>query len=64
MKYTRDHLNLVPAVRDNFVIDYYHGGHMMYAHEPSLAKLHKDLVKFYDSALTPVQEEMEEADKR
>ncbi|WP_428306803.1 S10 family peptidase [Lacipirellula sp.] len=64
MKYTRDHLNLVPAVRDNFVIDHYHGGHMMYAHEPSLAKLRKDLVKFYDSALSNVQKEMAEADKR
>ena len=64
MKYTRDHLNLVPAVRDNFVIDYYHGGHMMYAHEPTLAKLRKDLVRFYDSALSNVQQEMEEADKR
>ncbi len=64
MKYTRDHLNLVPEVRKNFTTDYYHGGHMMYAHEPSLAKLRKDLVKFYDSALSPVQEEMAEADKR
>ena len=41
MKYTRDHLNLVPEVRKNFTTDYYHGGHMMYAHEPSLAKLRK-----------------------
>lgn len=64
MKYTRDHLNLVPEVRKNFTTDYYHGGHMMYAHEPSLAKLRKDLVKFYESALSPVQKEMEEADKR
>jgi carboxypeptidase C (cathepsin A) len=64
MKYTRDHLNLVPEVRKNFTTDYYHGGHMMYAHEPSLAKLRKDLVAFYDSALSPVDEEMEEADKR
>lgn len=64
MEYTRDHLNLVPEVRKNFTTDYYHGGHMMYAHEPSLAKLRKDLVKFYESALSPVDEEMEEADKR
>lgn len=64
MKYTRDHLNLVPEVRKNFTTDYYHGGHMMYAHEPSLAKLRKDLVKFYDSALSPVNQEMDEADQR
>ncbi|QDT75799.1 S10 family peptidase [Lacipirellula limnantheis] len=64
MKYTRDHLNLVPEVRKNFTTDYYHGGHMMYAHEPSLAKLRKDLVKFYDSALSPVDQEMDEADQR
>jgi hypothetical protein len=36
----------------------------MYAHEPSLAKLRKDLVKFYESALSPVQKEMKEADQR
>jgi carboxypeptidase C (cathepsin A) len=64
MKYTRDHLNLVPELRENFTMDHYHGGHMMYAHEPSLAKLRKDLVKFYESALSPVQKKMEEADKR
>jgi carboxypeptidase C (cathepsin A) len=64
MKYTRDHLNLVPELRENFTMDHYHGGHMMYAHEPSLAKLRKDLVTFYESALSPVQEEMEAADKR
>jgi hypothetical protein len=28
---------------------------MMYAHEPSLAKLRKDLVKFYDDTLKPLQ---------
>jgi carboxypeptidase C (cathepsin A) len=64
MEYTRDHLNLVPEVRKNFTTDYYHGGHMMYAHEPSLAKLRKDLVKFYEAALSPVEKEMEEADQR
>ena len=64
MKYTRDHLNLVPEVRKNFTTDFYHGGHIMYAHEPSLAKLRKDLVKFYESALSPVDKKMEEADQR
>lgn len=64
MQYTRDHMNLVPEVRENFTMDYYHGGHMMYAHEPSLAKLRKDLLKFYESALEPVQKEMDDADQR
>lgn len=64
MKYTRDHMNLVPEVRENFTMDYYHGGHMMYAHEPSLAKLRKDLVNFYESALEPVQKKLDDADQR
>lgn len=64
MQYTRDHMNLVPEVRENFTMDYYHGGHMMYAHEPSLAKLRKDLLKFYESALDPVQKEMDDAEER
>ena len=37
MVYTRDHLHLAPEIRDNFTMGFYEGGHMMYAHEPSLA---------------------------
>lgn len=51
MEYTRDHLNLPPEVRDNFTMEFYEGGHMMYVHEPSLKKLRADLSKFYQSAL-------------
>jgi carboxypeptidase C (cathepsin A) len=52
MDYTRRHLGLPPEMRDNFTMGYYEGGHMMYVHEPSLIKLRKDLLKFYDSALS------------
>lgn len=51
MEYTRDHLRLPAELRANFTTAYYEGGHMMYAHEPSLAKLRSDLIKFYDDAL-------------
>lgn len=51
MKHTRDHLNLAPEIRENFTMDFYEAGHMMYAHEPSLEKMRKDLLKFYQSAL-------------
>jgi carboxypeptidase C (cathepsin A) len=56
MEHTRNHLNLPKDVRDNFETEYYEGGHMMYAHEPSLAKLRKDLVKFYDDTLEPLNQ--------
>jgi len=51
MEYTRDHLGLPAELRKNFSLAYYEGGHMMYVYEPSLKKLRKDLLKFYDSAL-------------
>lgn len=51
MQYTRDHLQLPDELRENFITRYYPGGHMMYTHEPSLAKLRKDLLEFYDAAL-------------
>ncbi len=55
MKHTRHHLNLPEELRDNFETGYYEGGHMMYAHEPSLEKLRQDLVKFYDKTLEPLE---------
>jgi carboxypeptidase C (cathepsin A) len=55
MEHTRNHLNLPEKLRDNFETAYYEGGHMMYAHEPSLAKLRKDLVKFYEKTLEPLK---------
>ncbi len=53
MEYTADHLGLTRELRDNLRFGYYEGGHMMYVHEPSLAKLKKELVKFYESATQP-----------
>ena len=55
MKHTRDHLNLAPHLRDHFTMAFYEGGHMMYAHEPSLKKLREDLVKFYAETLEPLK---------
>jgi carboxypeptidase C (cathepsin A) len=60
MEYTRDHLNLSDELRDNFSLGFYEGGHMMYAHEPSLKKLRDDLVKFYDKALKPLDKSDDE----
>jgi carboxypeptidase C (cathepsin A) len=60
MKYTRDHLNLADDLRSHFTMSYYEGGHMMYAHEPSLKKLRGDLVKFYDKTLEPLKESKDE----
>ena len=52
MEHTRDHLELPPELQGNFTMGYYEGGHMMYIHEPSLKKLRKDLLKFYDASLS------------
>jgi carboxypeptidase C (cathepsin A) len=60
MEHTRNHLNLPEKLRDNFETEYYEGGHMMYAHEPSLAKLRKDLIKFYDETLEPLNRKEDE----
>ncbi|MCA9239769.1 MAG: hypothetical protein KDA37_06205 [Planctomycetales bacterium] len=51
MQYTRDHLELPRELLENFTIRFYEGGHMMYAHEPSLAKLREDLLEYYRDAL-------------
>lgn len=51
MQYSRDHLSLPESLRENFTTAYYEAGHMMYVHEPSLAKLRKDLMAFYASAM-------------
>jgi carboxypeptidase C (cathepsin A) len=41
-------------------MNFYEGGHMMYAHEPSLKKLRGDLMKFYDKTLEPLRESKDE----
>jgi carboxypeptidase C (cathepsin A) len=55
MQYSRNHLRLPPELRDNFKLKLYEGGHMMYVHEPSLAKLRQDLLKFYRQTLNQDQ---------
>ena len=44
--YSLAHMGLDPALRDNVTIAEYDAGHMMYLHEPSLAKLKADAAAF------------------
>ena len=55
-RYVLDHLELDPALRKNLTLAEYPGGHMMYMHEPSLARLKKDLAAFYESATVRTRE--------
>jgi carboxypeptidase C (cathepsin A) len=50
-EYTFNHLSLDPSLQPNSSLGYYEAGHMMYIHEPSLAKLKQDLAAFIASAL-------------
>ena len=50
-EYTFNHLSLDPSLRPNISMGYYEAGHMMYIHEPSLAKLKQDLAAFIGSAV-------------
>ncbi len=45
--YTFSHLGLNESLQDNINVEYYEGGHMMYVHLPSLAKMKDDMVEFY-----------------
>ena len=49
--YTINQMPLSDALRKNITHEYYEGGHMMYLNEPALAKLKRDLEKFYQRAL-------------
>jgi carboxypeptidase C (cathepsin A) len=51
-EFTLAHMGLDPALEKNIVFGYYPSGHMIYLHEPSLAKMKTDLGKFYDDTLT------------
>ena len=53
-EYTFNHLGLDASLRANITMGYYEAGHMMYVHQPSLAKLKQDLVKFMESALPAI----------
>jgi carboxypeptidase C (cathepsin A) len=50
-RHTVDHLGLEPEQRARVEMATYEAGHMMYTHEPSLAKLAGDLRAFYSKAL-------------
>ena len=50
-EYTFEHLELDPSLQEHITMDYYEAGHMMYLHEPSLAKLKADLARFLTAAL-------------
>ncbi|NTU65149.1 MAG: peptidase S10 [Chloroflexi bacterium] len=52
-EYTFNHLSLDPSLQPNVSMGYYEAGHMMYIHEPSLAKLKQDLATFIGSAVPP-----------
>jgi carboxypeptidase C (cathepsin A) len=49
-EYTFDHLSLDDSLRGHLSGGYYEAGHMMYVHQPSLAKLKQDLAKFLQDA--------------
>ena len=50
-EYVVNHLGLDPETRKNVSMGYYESGHMMYIHQPSLAKLKDDLANFIRSAI-------------
>ena len=43
---TSTHLDIPPEARERIRLEYYEAGHMMYLHEPSLAKFRDDVVRF------------------
>ena len=50
-EYVVNHLGLDPETRKNLSMGYYEAGHMMYIHQPSLAKFKDDLAGFIRSAM-------------
>ncbi len=49
-EYTLAHMGLDPQLRANVTTFEYEAGHMMYTHEGSLARLHKEIGEFLQSA--------------
>jgi carboxypeptidase C (cathepsin A) len=45
-QYTFEHLDLDESLKNNVSMGYYEAGHMMYTHQPSLARLKGDLADF------------------
>jgi carboxypeptidase C (cathepsin A) len=50
-EYTVNHLGLEPHLRSNLQMTYYHAGHMMYVHDPSLRQLAQDLRQFVQQSI-------------
>ena len=50
-KYTVSNLDLVPGLKGNITLAFYHAGHQMYTHLPSLIKLKSDVASFVQKAL-------------
>jgi len=48
-KYTMDHMNLTPQLRENVSYATYEAGHMVYVQQKSLEKMHKDVAAFIDA---------------
>jgi carboxypeptidase C (cathepsin A) len=55
--YTIDHLQLAPELRQNVLASYYAAGHMMYLHQPSLAKFRRDLAEFFRDSMQRLRSE-------
>lgn len=47
--YTMNHLQIPKDLQDHIHMEYYHSGHMLYVHFPSLKTLHNNVVRFIDS---------------
>ncbi|TAM22360.1 MAG: peptidase S10, partial [Rhodanobacter sp.] len=47
--YEMDHLPIPEALQKNISYHWYPSGHMVYAHVPSLKKLHDNVANFIDS---------------
>ncbi|HEV7179637.1 MAG TPA: hypothetical protein VGN11_07180 [Candidatus Baltobacteraceae bacterium] len=52
-EWTFSHLGLPEALRSHVTFGYYESGHMVYMHQPSLAKFKSDLETFYGNATAP-----------
>ncbi len=50
-RYTFNHLGLPAELQQNISFEYYEAGHMMYVHEPSLARLSQDLAGFIGKSI-------------
>jgi carboxypeptidase C (cathepsin A) len=48
-EYTMDHLGLNAELRSHITMQYYDAGHMMYLHEPDLARLKSNIARFISS---------------